>query len=160
VVSSARTDEVLKVIVANPIMIEAYKAGVPGNGQPFPDGSKIAKLRWKPKRREEHGGSLRRRCARRVHAGFRHRKGQQEIFEQRRMGIRAVQLRSWIGQVHGRSQPLRLRSHLPSVSEALNRAPVFCRSAKRPFPSSALSRYDSCGLAEGCTIAVGSRGDG
>jgi Cytochrome P460 len=44
VVSSARTEEVLKVIVANPIMIDAYKAGVPGNGQPFPDGSKIAKL--------------------------------------------------------------------------------------------------------------------
>ena len=31
VVSSARTDEVLKVIVANPTMIDAYKAGVPGN---------------------------------------------------------------------------------------------------------------------------------
>jgi hypothetical protein len=46
VVSSARTDEVLKVIVANPTMIKAYKAGVPGNGQPFPDGSKIAKLQW------------------------------------------------------------------------------------------------------------------
>jgi len=46
VVSSARTDEVLKVIVANPIMIKAYKAGVPGNGQPFPEGSKIAKLQW------------------------------------------------------------------------------------------------------------------
>ena len=46
VVSSARTDEVLKVIVANPIMIKAYKAGIPGNGQPFPDGSKIAKLQW------------------------------------------------------------------------------------------------------------------
>jgi hypothetical protein len=44
VVSSARTDEVLKVIVANPTMINAYKAGVPGNGQPFPDGSKIVKL--------------------------------------------------------------------------------------------------------------------
>lgn len=29
VVSSARTDEVLKVIVANPAMINAYKAGVP-----------------------------------------------------------------------------------------------------------------------------------
>jgi hypothetical protein len=53
VVSSARTDEVLKVIVANPIMIEAYKAGVPGNGQPFPDGSKIAKLQWKPKKSTE-----------------------------------------------------------------------------------------------------------
>jgi Cytochrome P460 len=50
VVSSARTEEVLKVIVANPIMIDAYKAGVPGNGKPFPDGSKIAKLQWKPKK--------------------------------------------------------------------------------------------------------------
>ncbi len=46
VVSSARTDEVLKVIVANPIMIKAYKAGVPGNGKPFPEGSRIAKLQW------------------------------------------------------------------------------------------------------------------
>ena len=53
VVSSARTDEVLKVIVANPTMIDAYKAGVPGNGQPFPDGSKIAKLQWKPKKSTE-----------------------------------------------------------------------------------------------------------
>src|SRR5215813_7926130 len=50
VVSSARTDEVLKVIVANPTMIAAYRAGVPGNGKPFPDGSKIAKLQWKPKK--------------------------------------------------------------------------------------------------------------
>jgi Cytochrome P460 len=53
VVSSARTDEVLKVIVANPIMIKAYKAGIPGNGQPFPAGSKIAKLQWKPKKSTE-----------------------------------------------------------------------------------------------------------
>src|SRR5277367_4431574 len=50
VVSSARTDDVLKVIVANPTMINAYKAGIPGNGQPFPEGSKIAKLQWKPKK--------------------------------------------------------------------------------------------------------------
>jgi hypothetical protein len=53
VVSSARTDDVLKVIVANPIMIAAYKAGVPGNGQPFPEGSKIAKLQWKQKKSTE-----------------------------------------------------------------------------------------------------------
>ena len=53
VVSSARTDEVLKVIVANPTMIDAYKAGAPGNGKPFPDGSKIAKLQWKPKKSTE-----------------------------------------------------------------------------------------------------------
>jgi hypothetical protein len=53
VVSSARTDEVLKVIVANPIMIKAFKAGVPGNGKPFPDGSRIVKLQWKPKKSTE-----------------------------------------------------------------------------------------------------------
>ena len=53
VVSSARTDEVLKVIVGNPTMIKAYKAGVPGNGQPFPEGSMIVKLQWKPKKSTE-----------------------------------------------------------------------------------------------------------
>src|SRR4051812_36856323 len=53
VVSSARTEEVLKVIVANPTMINAYKAGIPGNGQRFPDGSKIVKLQWKPKKSTE-----------------------------------------------------------------------------------------------------------
>jgi hypothetical protein len=52
-VSSARTEEVLKVIVGNPAMIKAYKAGVPGNGQPFPDGSMIVKLQWKPKKSAE-----------------------------------------------------------------------------------------------------------
>jgi cytochrome P460 len=53
VVSSARTDEILKVIVANPEMIKAFKAGVPVNGQTFPDGSKIAKLQWKLKKSTE-----------------------------------------------------------------------------------------------------------
>jgi hypothetical protein len=53
VVSSARTDEVLKVIVGNPTMINAYKAGIPGNGKPFPDGSRMAKLQWKFKKSTE-----------------------------------------------------------------------------------------------------------
>lgn len=52
-VSSARTDEILKVIVANSTMINALKAGVPGNGQSFPDGSKIVKLQWKHKKSTE-----------------------------------------------------------------------------------------------------------
>jgi len=51
--SSARQDEILKVIVANPKMIAAYKAGVPGNGRPFPEGSKIVKLQWKQKKSTE-----------------------------------------------------------------------------------------------------------
>ena len=53
VVSTARTDEVLKVIVANPPMINAYKAGAPGKGHTFPDGSMIVKLQWKPKKSTE-----------------------------------------------------------------------------------------------------------
>jgi hypothetical protein len=53
VVSSARTDEILKVIVADPTMIKAYKAGVPSNSQPFPEGSMIVKLQWKLKKSTE-----------------------------------------------------------------------------------------------------------
>jgi hypothetical protein len=53
VASVARTDQILKAIVANPAMIKAYKAGTPGNGQPFPEGSKIVKIQWKPKRSTE-----------------------------------------------------------------------------------------------------------
>ena len=52
-VSSARQDDILKVIVANPKMITAYKAGVPGNGQTFPEGSMIVKLQWKQKKSTE-----------------------------------------------------------------------------------------------------------
>ena len=52
-VSSARTDEILKVIVANPKMINAFKSGVPRNGQLFPDGSMIVKLQWKHKKSTE-----------------------------------------------------------------------------------------------------------
>ena len=47
--ASEEPDDVLNLIVANPAMIDAYRAGVPGNGKPFPDGSKIAKIAWKPK---------------------------------------------------------------------------------------------------------------
>jgi hypothetical protein len=47
-VAVSQTDDgVQAVILANPVMIDAYRAGVPGNGQPFPDGSKIAKIHWK-----------------------------------------------------------------------------------------------------------------
>jgi hypothetical protein len=53
VVSSARTEDVLKVIVANPAMIRAYKGSAPGNGQLFPQGSMIVKLQWKPKKSTE-----------------------------------------------------------------------------------------------------------
>jgi hypothetical protein len=53
VVSVSQTAELLKVEVANPTMIDAYRAGIPGNGKPFPDGSKIAKIEWRPKKMAE-----------------------------------------------------------------------------------------------------------
>ena len=42
----------IAAIVANPVMIKAYEAGVPGNGKPFPDGAKMAKFHWNPKKME------------------------------------------------------------------------------------------------------------
>jgi hypothetical protein len=35
-------------------MIGAYRAGIPGNGKAFPDGSKMAKIHWNPKKMETH----------------------------------------------------------------------------------------------------------
>jgi hypothetical protein len=42
----------LAVILGNPAMIDAYNAGIPGNGKPFPDGAKMAKIHWNPKKNE------------------------------------------------------------------------------------------------------------
>jgi len=59
VVAVSQTDDLLKVMVANPTMIDAYRSGIPGNGKPFPDGSKIAKIEWKPKKNPEAPFSVR-----------------------------------------------------------------------------------------------------
>ena len=52
VVSISQDGGLLAAILANPVMIDAYRAGVPGNGKPFPDGSKMAKIHWNPKQHE------------------------------------------------------------------------------------------------------------
>ena len=36
-------------ILGNPVMIQAYQSGIPGNGKPLPDGARMAKIHWKPK---------------------------------------------------------------------------------------------------------------
>jgi hypothetical protein len=50
-VGPSHTDgqNVMRLILANPVMIGAYKEGVPGTGKPFPEGSQIAKIEWRPK---------------------------------------------------------------------------------------------------------------
>src|SRR5438477_11313986 len=52
VVSVSQDGPLFAAILANPVMIEAYRAGVPANGKPFPDGSKMAKIHWNPKKLE------------------------------------------------------------------------------------------------------------
>src|SRR6202521_2741327 len=59
IVAVSQTDDLLKAMVANPTMIAAYKSGISGNGKPFPDGSKIAKIEWKPKKSTEAPFSVR-----------------------------------------------------------------------------------------------------
>jgi hypothetical protein len=46
----------IAVILGNSTMIDAYKTGVPGNGKPFPDGAKMAKIHWIPKRQDAYPG--------------------------------------------------------------------------------------------------------
>lgn len=53
VVAPSQTNDGIKVILANPVMIEAYRRGVPGNGEAFPDGSAVAKIEWSKKANPE-----------------------------------------------------------------------------------------------------------
>src|SRR5262249_1282318 len=48
-VAISRNDKAVAVILGNPVMIDAFKAGFPGNGKPAPDGAKMAKIHWNPK---------------------------------------------------------------------------------------------------------------
>lgn len=42
--------------VGNAVAIEAYRKGISGNGAPFPDGAKLAKIHWIPKKQENFPG--------------------------------------------------------------------------------------------------------
>jgi mono/diheme cytochrome c family protein len=49
VISISHNGGAVAAILGNPVMIDAYKAGFPGNGKPFPDGAKMAKVHWNAK---------------------------------------------------------------------------------------------------------------
>jgi hypothetical protein len=55
-ISISHNGPMLAVILGNPAMIEAYKAGIPGNGKPFPDGAKMAKIHWTATKKEAEPG--------------------------------------------------------------------------------------------------------
>src|SRR6185312_15004467 len=46
-VSQADSLGLIEVIVGDPAMIKAYQDGYPGNGKPWPDGVRMAKIHWK-----------------------------------------------------------------------------------------------------------------
>ena len=46
VIAISHNGNTLAAILGNPAMINAYKAGIPGNGKPFPDGAKMVKVHW------------------------------------------------------------------------------------------------------------------
>jgi hypothetical protein len=55
-ISVSHNGPLLALILGNPAMIDAYKAGIPGNGKPFPDGAKMAKIHWQPRKIETFPG--------------------------------------------------------------------------------------------------------
>ena len=48
-ISFSQGGPVAAAILGNPAMIAAYKAGIPANGKPVPDGAKMAKIHWTTK---------------------------------------------------------------------------------------------------------------
>lgn len=57
VISISENGGRIAVILGNSEMINAYKSGIPENGKPFPDGSKMAKIHWDPKKQEAEPGA-------------------------------------------------------------------------------------------------------
>src|SRR5215472_1299363 len=55
-ISVSHNGEHMAVILGNPAMIAAYQSGIPGNGKPFPDGAKMAKVHWNLKKNEAQPG--------------------------------------------------------------------------------------------------------
>jgi len=45
-VAVSQTETLMKVIVANDVMMDAYRRGLPADGKYFPEGSKIVKIEW------------------------------------------------------------------------------------------------------------------
>jgi hypothetical protein len=56
VVAASHNGDKIATILGNPVMIEAYKAGIPVNGKPVPDGARMAKIHWTAKNNENQPG--------------------------------------------------------------------------------------------------------
>jgi Cytochrome P460 len=45
-VAVSQTETRIKAILANPVMMQAFRSGLPAQGKLFPDGSKVTKIEW------------------------------------------------------------------------------------------------------------------
>ena len=45
-VAPSEVKDGIKLIAANKVMMQAYRAGLPANGKTFPEGSKVVKIEW------------------------------------------------------------------------------------------------------------------
>jgi mono/diheme cytochrome c family protein len=57
VISVSHNGDTVAAILGNTVMIDAYKAGLPGNGKAFPDGAKMVKVHWNAKVDEHQPGA-------------------------------------------------------------------------------------------------------
>jgi hypothetical protein len=55
-VAVSQNGKLIEVILGNPTMINAFRAGVTGDNKPFPDGARMAKIHWNAKKNEAEPG--------------------------------------------------------------------------------------------------------
>jgi hypothetical protein len=56
VIAISQNGPMIDMILGNPEMIAAFREGAPDNGKPFPDGAKMAKIHWTPKKQVSYPG--------------------------------------------------------------------------------------------------------
>ena len=101
VIAASQHGETIAVIVGNPEIINAFKSGIPGNGKPFPDGSRMAKIHWNAKVNPGLPGSP---ADARESARCRfHGEGQQAVPRGPRVGLWRVRARSCFQHIQGRN---------------------------------------------------------
>jgi hypothetical protein len=118
IISMSHSGNVLAAILGNPTMIDAYKAGLPGNGEPFPDGAKMAKIHWVPTTMDDAPGQP-------TVPGTLHGQGQQEVRGQRRLATPSL----ITTRLPTRSVPpmRKTRRHKRTTPSAASRATRSCR---------------------------------
>ncbi len=102
VISTSDNGGKFAAILGNPVMMAALRAGVPGNGKPFPDGAKMAKIHWTPKTQAD----VPRSAEGAGYPGQRrfHGEGQQAVRGEWRMGMGLIRLRRRVRYVQPRDR--------------------------------------------------------